>query len=150
MRHLWLLLHLAGQSLWVGGAIAAFIMGVTGRRESRAALATVARLQAAVQQLVNGPGAMITALSGIALTFDLQGSLSAPSPWLMLMQIAGLLAAALVFFVAWPTARQLSRVDPVGSTAVLFDALRRRQAIVSSIAGVLAVLSLVAGAMGRP
>ena len=148
MRHLWLVLHLAGQSLWVGGAIAGFIMGVTGRREQRTALATVARLQAAVQQLVIGPGAMITALSGIALTFGLEGSLSAPSPWLMVMQIGGLLAAALVFFVAWPTARQLSRVDPV-ATAPLFDALRRRQAIVSSIAGVLAVLSLIAGAMGR-
>ena len=148
MRHLWLVLHLAGQSLWVGGAIAGFIMGVTGRREQRAALATVARLQAAVQQLVIGPGAMITALSGIALTFGLEGSLSAPSPWLMVMQIGGLLAAALVFFVAWPTARQLSRVDPVAN-APLFDALRRRQAIVSSIAGVLAVLSLIAGAMGR-
>ena len=150
MHRLWLLLHLAGQALWVGGAIAAFVMGITGRRESRAALATVARLQAAVQQLVIGPAALVTALSGIALTFGLEGSLSAPSLWLMLMQIAGLLAAAAVFFVAWPTARQLARLDPVGSTGPLFDALRRRQAIVSSIAGVLAVLALVAGAMGRP
>jgi hypothetical protein len=40
-------------------------------------------------------------------------------------------------------------VDPTGQTAGYFDELRQRQRVVSSIAGTLALVALVAGALVR-
>jgi uncharacterized membrane protein len=136
-----------GFVLWVGAGLAVMFIGIAGRREERAALATVTRLQAALYTLLIGPGVVLTVVSGLALTFETMGSLDAPSGWLMLMQGAGMLSAAVVFFVGWPTARRLSRLSPLGETAPLFDALRRRQVMTGPIAGTLALLALLAGAM---
>lgn len=80
------------------------------------------------------------------LTVTVMGSGNTPSPWLMLMQGAGLVGALLVLFVSVPTSNRLAKVNPVDS-AELFDAVRRRQAIAGTLAGTLALLALVAGAM---
>ncbi|MEP6574733.1 MAG: hypothetical protein ABJD11_18675, partial [Gemmatimonadota bacterium] len=128
MRSLWLLLHLTGFVLWIGGGLSSMIIGVRGRSEDRYIQGAVARLQSMLHRVLIGPGAIITVLSGGFLTAQVMASGIPPSSWLMAMQLAGVLGALLVLFVSIPTSSRLARVEPVGESARLFDALRGRQA----------------------
>ena len=148
MSRLWLFLHLLGFVMWMGGGIATMFAGIAAKSEDRAGLGAVARAQAAVQRIVIGPGALLTVLSGLMLTFA-RGGMAGGSVWLMVMQGAGLVGALLTFFVAVPTASRLARLDPTGSEAAYFDELRNRQKVVGMVWGVLALLALVAGVMAR-
>lgn len=148
MNRLWLFLHLLGFVMWMGGGIASMFAGIAAKSEDRAGLGAVARAQSAVQRIVIGPGALLTVLSGLMLTFAVTGMAGA-TPWLMVMQGAGLVAALLTLFVAMPTAARLARVEPTGETAAYFDELRNRQKLVGMLWGTLALLALVGGAMGR-
>jgi hypothetical protein len=152
MIRLWLFLHLLGFSMWLGGALAAMVAGVAGKREDRSGLGAIARAQAAVHKSIIAPGALLTVLSGLILTFSVagrMGELIGFNVWLLVMQGAGVLAALLVLLIGLPTAAKLSRLDPVGPGAAYFDELRRRQKLVASISGTLAMLALVAGALVR-
>lgn len=148
MTRVWLFLHLLGFTLWLGGAIAAMIIGIAAKREDRHGLGAVVRAQASLMKVAIAPGALLAVLSGIILTFQISGS-DPPgfSIWLMLMQGAGLVAALLTLLIALPTATKLSRLDALGETARYFDELRQRQRIVGSISGTLGLLALLAGAM---
>ena len=148
MTRAWLFLHLLGFTLWLGGAIAAMIIGIAARREDRHGLGAVVRAQGALMRVAIAPGALLAVLSGLILTFQISGS-DPPgfSIWLMLMQGAGLVAALLTLLIALPTASKLSRLDAVGETARYFDELRQRQRIVGSISGTLGLVALFAGAM---
>jgi Predicted integral membrane protein (DUF2269) len=148
VSRLWLFLHLLGFVMWMGGGIATMFAGIAAKSEDRAGLGAVARAQAAVQRIVIGPGALLTVLSGLMLTFAL-GGMAGGSVWLMVMQGAGLVGALLTLFVAVPTASRLARLDPTGSEAAYFDELRNRQKVVGMVWGVLALLALVAGVMAR-
>jgi hypothetical protein len=146
----WLFLHILGFTLWIGGALAAMVAGVAGRREDRAGLGTVVRTQAAVQKLLVAPGALLAVLSGLMLTFrvtSVRGGEAGFNIWLVLMQGAGILGALLVLLVGLPTAAKLARLDPEGPGAAYFDELRQRQRVVGSVAGVFALAALVGGAM---
>jgi len=143
-----LFLHLLGFVLWMGGGIASMFAGIAAKSEDRAGLGAVARAQSAVQRIVIGPGALLTVLSGLMLTFA-RGGMAGGSVWLMVMQGAGLVGALLTLFVAVPTASRLARLDPTGSEAAYFDELRNRQKVVGMVWGVLALLALVAGVMAR-
>jgi hypothetical protein len=148
----WLFLHLLGFTLWLGGGFAAMAAGVAGKREDRAGRGAIARSQAAAYKSVIAPGALLAVLSGVILTFSVSsrmGELVGFSIWLMVMQGAGILAALLVLLIGLPTAAKLARLDPVGQGATYFDELRQRQKIVGSVAGTLALLALVAGALVR-
>jgi hypothetical protein len=148
----WLFLHLLGFTLWLGGAFAAMAAGVAGKREDRAGLGAIARSQAAAYKSVIAPGALLAVLSGVILTFSVSsrmGELAGFNVWLMVMQGAGILAALLVLLIGLPTAARLARLDPMGQGAAYFDELRQRQKIVGSVAGTLALLALVAGALVR-
>ncbi|MBA3760222.1 MAG: hypothetical protein H0X07_06785 [Gemmatimonadales bacterium] len=148
MTRVWLFLHLLGFTLWLGGAIAAMIIGIAAKREDRHGLGAVVRAQASLMKVAIAPGALLAVLSGIILTFQISGSdLPGFSIWLMLMQSAGLVAALLTLLIALPTATKLSRLDALGETARYFDELRQRQRIVGSISGTLGLLALFAGAM---
>ena len=148
MTRVWLFLHLLGFTLWLGGAIAAMIIGFAAKREDRHGLGAVVRAQASLMKTAIAPGALLAVLSGIILTFQISGSdLPGFSIWLMLMQSAGLVAALLTLLIALPTATKLSRLDALGETARYFDELRQRQRIVGSISGTLGLLALFAGAM---
>jgi len=148
VTRVWLFLHLLGFTLWLGGAIAAMIIGVAAKREDRHGLGAVVRAQASLMKVAIAPGALLAVLSGIILTFQISGSdLPGFSIWLMLMQSAGLVAALLTLLIALPTATKLSRLDALGETARYFDELRQRQRIVGSISGTLGLLALFAGAM---
>jgi hypothetical protein len=147
---LWLFLHLLGFTLWLGGAIASMVMGVAAKREDRHGLGAVVRSQSALMKVAIGPGALVTVLSGLILTFSLSGANSAYagfSIWLVLMQGAGVVAALLTLLISLPTATKLSRLDPLGETAGYFDELRQRQRIVASISGTFGLVALFAGAM---
>ncbi len=147
---LWLFLHFAGFILWLGGGLASMLAGISARHEGPAAIGPVTRIQAALQRNVIAPGAGLVILSGLFLTMKTFGMGNvAPSGWLMLMQVAGLIGAALTLFVGLPTSSRLARISPEGQTAPLFEQLRKRMAAVGSIAGTLGWVALVAGAVLR-
>ncbi len=148
----WLFLHILGFTLWIGGAIASMVAGVAAKREGREGLGVVARAQAAIQKVLIGPGALLTVLSGLMLTFGITGrtgDLVGFNLWLVLMQAAGIIGALVALLISLPTASKLARIDPVGPHADYFDELRARQRITASIAGVLALTALVGGVMVR-
>ena len=150
MIRLWLFLHIVGFTLWIGGALAAMVAGIAARREDRAGLGAVVRVQAAVQKTLVAPGALLAVLSGLMLTFavtSLRGGDAGCNLWLVLMQGAGVVGALIVLMVGLPTAAKLARLDPEGPGAAYFDELRQRQRVVGSVAGVFALAALVGGAM---
>jgi hypothetical protein len=144
----WLFVHLLGFTMWLGGAIASMIMGIAAKREDRHGLGAVVRSQASLMKTAIAPGALLAVLSGLILTFQISGGdLPGFSIWLMIMQGAGLVAALLTLLISLPTAAKLSRLDPAGEGGRYFDELRQRQRIVASIAGMLGLVALFAGAM---
>jgi hypothetical protein len=149
VRAIWLLLHLAGFVLWIGGGLSSMLIGIRGRKEDRYIQGAVARIQATLHRTLIGPGAIMTVLSGIMLTAQVMAAGGSPSSWLMVMQVAGFFGAILVIFVSMPTSARLARIEPVGETARLFDALRKRQATAGTISGTLAIIALIAGAFVR-
>jgi hypothetical protein len=152
MIRFWLFLHLLGFTMWLGGGLASMVAGIAGKREDRAGLGAIARAQAAVHKAIIAPGAILVVLSGLILTFSVSGrtgDLVGFSVWLVVMQGAGLVGALIVLLIGLPTAAKLARLDPMGQGAAFFDELRQRQRIVASVAGVLALVALVAGAFVR-
>lgn len=143
------LVHLLGFVLWLGGAFAGMVVGVASRREAPELFGVVARLQGAITRRIVAPGAAVVLLSGLWLTADRYpgAAMAQASPWLFIMQAAGAVGALVVLLAALPTAAKLSRLDPRGDTAPLFLLLRKRQNTVSSIAGTLALVALLAAVM---
>lgn len=150
MIRLWVLLHIVGFTLWIGGALASMVAGIAAKGEERVGLGAVVRAQSAVQKVVVAPGALLAVLSGLMLTFARTGGSGGEigfSFWLVLMQGAGLVGALIVLLVGLPTSSKLARIQPVGPNEAYFDELRQRQRIAGSIAGVFALAALVGGAM---
>ncbi|HEY8106361.1 MAG TPA: DUF2269 family protein [Gemmatimonadales bacterium] len=148
MNHFWLFVHLLGFTMWLGGGMAAMFVGIASRSEDRTSLGAVVRGLAVIHKRVVSPGAALTVLSGLVLTFKLAG-MAAPSPWLMAMQGAGLLGAVLNLAVMLPTASRAARIDPTGPNGAYFDELRNRMRVMGMIVGTLGLIALVAGAMIR-
>jgi uncharacterized membrane protein len=144
----WLFLHLLGFTMWLGGAIASMVVGIAAKAEERSGLGAVVRAQSQLTKLAIAPGALLTVLSGLILTFRLSGGdFAGFTIWLVIMQGAGLIAALITLLIALPTAARLGRLDPTGEAASYFDELRSRQRIVASIAGTFGLVALFAGAM---
>ena len=145
-----LFMHLLGSALWIGGAIAAMVVALNARREDPAVRAGAFRLLTQVHTLVIGPGALLAVGTGLLLTMQLMTGdavavMSQPRVWVM--QGAGLIGGLLVLFLGLPTAIRMGGLAVPSDTGVLspaFERYRRRQAVVSSVAGVLAVISLFA------
>ncbi len=144
-----LFLHLAGFTLWLGGALAVMVIRLAAKHEEPAALRAITRGQAAVVTKLVGPGAFLVVVSGLVLTVKIYpgAAMASASPAVFVMQATGFVGALLVLLVQVPTAVKLARTAPTGDTGPLFLMLRKRQAIVSSIAGALGVVALVAGAL---
>jgi len=152
MIQFWLLLHLLGFTMWLGGGLASMVAGIAAKREDRAGLGAIARAQAAVHKAIIAPGAILVVLSGLILTFSVSGrtgELVGFNVWLVVMQGTGLVGALIVLLIGLPTAAKLARLDPTGQGAAFFDELRQRQKIVASVSGTLALVALVAGAWVR-
>jgi hypothetical protein len=146
---LWLLLHLLGFTMWLGASLGSMFAGMAAKVESRQGLAAVLRAQAAVQRLIIGPGALLTVLSGLMLTLNASSRFGEPmaaGPWLLVMQVAGLVAGLLTLFVVIPTGARVARLDPEVHAAA-FDHLRKRVRTAASISGALGLIALVAGAL---
>lgn len=145
---LWYLAHIAGFTLWLGGGLAAMVVGIRGRAEDRPTQAVVVRLLDAVHRQLLLPGIVLTLASGFYLSIPAARA-SAPSAWLIIMQATGLIAAIMVLFVSLPALARLTRLSPAGETGPLFDAFRKRQRIAGAIAGGLGLIALVAGVLHK-
>jgi len=148
MNSLIYLAHIGGFTLWLGGGLAAMLVGIRGRREDRPTQAVIVRLLAGIHRSLMLPGIILTVLSGGYLSAPAARA-AAPDSWLMLMQVGGVLAAILVLFVSLPALGRLSHMSPTGETATLFDALRKRQAMAGMIAGMLGLLALLGGVLHK-
>lgn len=150
MSGLWLFLHFLGFVMWIGGGFASMHAGLGARSESRAGLGAITRAQARIQKAVIAPGALLAVLSGLILTMRFMGPMTTTmSPWLLAMQGAGVVGALITLLIGLPTASRLARIDPEGETAAYFDELRGRVRVAASVAGVLALVALVAGVAYR-
>ncbi len=144
MIRVWLFLHFLGTAGWIGGVLASMIVRLTDRDAPGAGSAAVVRGQARVHNRLIAPGAVLVVISGLVLTLRLYGPATGRPPglWLLGMQALGLIGGLLVLFVGVPTAARLGRLARAGDQSPAFDRLGRRQAMVDSIAGTLALVGL--------
>src|SRR2546422_6731480 len=68
MRGFWLLVHVLGFTLWLGGGIATMVAGVSAKRFAPAERLSAYKLIGAIQRILVGPGAMAVLLSGLLLS----------------------------------------------------------------------------------
>jgi len=150
MRGVWMLVHFLGFTLWLGGGIATMVAGVTAKGFAPADRLKAYKLTGAVQRLVVGPGALGVVLSGIMLSSAYMRSGAMPG-WLNVMMGAGLLGALTAIAISVPTAARLARleVDARGELPAAFHALRKKQAIVATVAGCFGLIAMFAGTLGR-
>ena len=152
MRHLFLFAHLLGFTLWMGGGFSAMTLGIAMREAPRQQLAALAEVQGRLHRVLILPGVLLAVISGLLLTLQLYGTATAAAGYpvpLMVMQGAGLVAAGIALVVNMPAVSRLTRLDPTGEHAALFDALGRRAARSGMLTGLLAVTALVSGALLR-
>lgn len=143
-----LFLHLLGVAWWLGGGAAAMIIAIASKNEPRPALTTVTRLQWAIAKFLIFPGSLLTVITGLGLTLKLSSAAMA-SGSLVAMQAIGIMGALLALIFVVPTSARLARIDPMGEHGAYFDRLRTRQRVAGSIAGVLGLVALLAGAFHR-
>ncbi|MGH7605900.1 MAG: hypothetical protein ACREME_01055 [Gemmatimonadales bacterium] len=150
MRGVWLFLHYMGFVAWLGGGLAMMLAGVTAKNFAPEARLAVYRVTSVVARNLVGPGALLVVLSGFVLSLPFFKDAVVPS-WLLAMQGLGLLGAIVAIAIVTPTAGRMGRLqlDPRGELPESFTGLRRRQAIFATLAGVLALLALLAGTVMR-
>ena len=150
MRGLWLFLHFMGFVAWIGGGLAVMLAGITAKHFQPAHRLGVYRIMGVITRNLVGPGAVLEVVTGIILSIPYFSSATVPT-WLMAMQTFGFLGALVAIFLVVPTAARLGRLDldPRGELPESFAGLRRRQAIFATLAGVLALLALLAGTLFR-
>ncbi|HET9515872.1 MAG TPA: hypothetical protein VFO95_18210 [Gemmatimonadales bacterium] len=149
MRALWYFLHMFGQIAWLGGALAAMVIGMAVRREASDVLGPSVRLQGAIYRQLIGPGALIVVLSGILLTLQMYNRVTAVglNHWLMAMQGLGILGGLMVLVHTVPTSNKLMRLEPTGSTAAAFHGIHRRLKISGMISSMIGMLGLLTSAL---
>jgi uncharacterized membrane protein YidH (DUF202 family) len=150
MRGLWLFLHVMGFVAWLGGGLAIMLAGITAKHFPPEQRLAVYRVTSVVARNLIGPGAVLVVLSGFILSVPYFKDATVPS-WLMAMQSLGLFGAIVAIAIVTPTAARMGRleVDARGELPESFAALRRRQAIFATLAGVLALAALLAGTFFR-
>jgi len=150
MRGLWLFLHVMGFVAWLGGGLAVMLSGITAKYFPPEQRLAVYRIMAVITRNLVGTGAVLVVVSGLVLSVPYFRAGTAPS-WLLAMQALGLLGALVAIGIVTPTAARLGRLDldPRGELPESFAGLRRRQAIFATLAGVFALLALVASTVFR-
>jgi uncharacterized membrane protein YidH (DUF202 family) len=150
MHGLWSFLHFMGLVAWVGGGLAVMLAGITAKNFPPDQRLAVYRVTSVVARNLIGPGAVLVVLSGFVLSVPFFKNATVPS-WLMGMQSLGLIGAIIAIAVVTPTAARMGRLelDPRGELPEAFTSLRRRQAIFATLAGVFALLALMAGTVFR-
>jgi hypothetical protein len=150
MKGFWLLVHVLGFTLWLGGGIATMVAGIRAKAFTPGERLKAYQLIGAVQRLLVGPGAAAVVLSGVILSIPyMQGG--AMAGWLTLMMGAGVLGALVALGISVPTAARLARleVNARGELPEAFPRLRQRQIIGASLAGALGLIALTAATLVR-
>src|SRR5207248_6533497 len=111
MRGFWLLVHVLGFTLWLGGGIATMVAGVTAKRLGTAERLTAYKIIGAVQRMLVAPGAIAVVLSGFILARPYMETGQVPA-WLGTMMGAGLLGATGAVGIGVPAAATLARLGP--------------------------------------
>ena len=146
MRGVWLFLHYMGFAAWLGGGLATMLAGITAKNFAPGERLAVYRATSVVARNLIGPGALLVLASGFVLSLPFFNTATVPG-WLVAMQALGLLGAVVAIGVVTPTAARMGRLelDPRGELPEAFAGLRRRQVIFATLAGILALLALLAG-----
>ena len=139
-------MHFMGVVAWLGGGLAVMLSGITARYFQPDHRLAVYRVMSVVSRNLIGPGAVLVVLSGFVLSVPFFKNATVPT-WLLAMQAFGLLGAIVAIGIVTPTAARLGRLqlDPRGELPESFAGLRRKQAIFATLAGIFALLALVAG-----
>jgi hypothetical protein len=150
MTGFWMLVHVLGFTLWLGGGIGTMVAGVTAKRLGAAERLAGYKLIGAVQRILVAPGAVAVVLSGVILSAPYMKQGDVP-PWMGLMMIAGILGALGAVAVSVPTAAQLARLEPDsrGELPEAFHRLRKRQILAATIAGSLGLIAMFAVTLGK-
>ena len=150
MRGFWLLVHVLGFTLWLGGGIATMVAGVSAKGFAPAERLAAYKLIGAIQRILVGPGAIAVVLSGVILGQPYMRSGAMPA-WLGVMMIAGILGAIGAVAISVPTAAKLARleVDARGGLPEAFPMLRKRQILAATIAGGFGLIAMFAVTLGR-
>lgn len=150
MRGVWLFLHFMGFAAWLGGGLAMMLAGITAKHFPPEERLAVYRATSVVARNLIGPGALLVLVSGFVLSLPFFTTGSVPG-WLIVMQALGLVGAIVAIGIVTPTAARMGRLelDPRGELPEAFSGLRRRQVIFATLAGILALLALIAGTLFR-
>lgn len=150
MRGFWLFVHFIGFVAWLGGGLAVMLSGLTAKYFPPDQRLAVYRVMSVVSRNLIGPGAVLVVLSGFVLSVPFFKNATVPT-WLLAMQALGLLGAIVAIGIVTPTAGRLGRLetDARGELPESFAGLRRRQAIFATLAGIFALLALLAGTVFR-
>lgn len=150
MRGLWMLVHVLGFTLWLGGGIATMVAGVTAKRLGAAERLAGYKLIGAVQRILVAPGAIAVVLSGLILSLPFMKQGEVPG-WMGLMMISGLVGAIGAVTISVPTAAQLARLEPDsrGELPEAFHRLRKRQIWAATLAGGLGLIAMGAVTLGK-
>jgi hypothetical protein len=146
----WLFLHVIGFVAWIGGGLAVMLSGITAKYFPPDQRLAVYRIMSVITRNLVGTGAVLVVVSGFVLSVPYFKGATVPT-WLMAMQVLGFMGAIVAIAIVVPTAARLGRIDldPRGELPESFAGLRRRQAIFATLAGVFALLALVAGTVFR-
>lgn len=149
MRGLWLLVHVLGFTLWLGGGIATMVAGVGAKGFGATERLSAYRLIGSIQKILVGPGAIAVVLSGIFLAQPYMKAGTVPG-WLGVMMIAGILGALGAVGISVPTAAKLARLQPEGGQLPpAFQVLRKRQILAATLAGTFGLIAMFAATLGR-
>ena len=150
MRGVWLFLHFLGFAAWLGGGLAMMLAGIAAKHFPPEERLAVYRATSVVARNLIGPGALLVLVSGFVLSLPFFKTTTVPG-WLVAMQGLGLLGAIVAIGIVTPTAARMGRLelDPRGELPESFAGLRKRQVIFATVAGVFALLALLAGTVLR-
>lgn len=143
-------LHVIGFVAWIGGGLAVMLSGITAKYFPPDQRLAVYRIMAVITRNLVGTGAVLVVVSGFVLSVPYFKGATVPTG-LMAMLLLGFMGAIVAIAIVTPTAARLGRleVDARGELPEAFTGLRRRQAIFATVAGVFALLALVAGTVMR-
>ena len=148
----YLFLHLVGIVLWLGvGVTLAFVTGRAAKHEDRRIAAFAYRASTRIHKTVGLVGMVLTIGSGVALTIVRGYGFLQPFPnhWLFQMQVLGFVAFLLALLYQIPLSDKLARAAEASASAgedsAAYDKYRKRNAVVSSIVGLLLVATIALG-----
>ncbi len=142
-----LFLHWLGICLWLGASLSFMVWGPASKRVGLEAWAHVWDTLAKVQRWIVAPGAALATISGIVLSMQYaQRGLSMGARWLVIMQSLGLLAGLLTLAVATSLVNRMAylaaRSLEAGQQDPRAETVRKRLAVVGSVAGGFVVVAL--------